>query len=288
MENDDALEGRLYTRRETLAIARRTGLMIGLGGMLRLLNTAPPAYSAPEAPVAEATDIHLLASPSLTEGPFFVDERLQRADLTGGSIRPSIVQAVPLQLTLNVFASTDNRKFAPLPGATVDVWHVDAHGVYSDEPQGLNPEDTKGERWLRGYQVTDARGKVAFRTIFPGWYRGRTTHIHFKVRYLLDGKQPASFTSQLFVPDTLADRLYQRAPYFVRTEDAMRNQDDPIYRDGRSDGTMAGAAMTLDPKPLAGGKGYTAQFNVALWTPPRPSNNGRSRNAPPPPPFPGA
>jgi len=106
--------------------------------------------------------------------------------------------------------------------------------------------------------------------------------------WFLDGKRPASFTSQLFVPDALADRLYQRAPYFVRPEDALRNQDDHIYRDGRSDGTMAGVAMTLDPKPVVGGKGYTAQFNIALWTHPHPSNNGRSRNAPPPPPFPGA
>ena len=56
----------------------------------------------------------------------------------------------------------------------MDIWHADAAGVYSDE----SVEGTEGLTYLRGYQVTDANGLVIFKTMFPGWYSGRTVHIH--------------------------------------------------------------------------------------------------------------
>ncbi|WP_196760779.1 dioxygenase family protein, partial [Streptobacillus moniliformis] len=105
-----------------------------------------------------------------------------------------------------------NGKFAPLSGATVDVWHADALGVYSDEDAPMNHENTAGQKWLRGFQVSDKNGLVTFQTIFPGWYRGRTTHIHFKVRETVKG-QTKEFTSQLFFDDTLADTIFGKAPY---------------------------------------------------------------------------
>ena len=35
--------------------------------------------------------------------------------------------------------------------------------------------------WLRGVQQTDEDGMVEFETIVPGWYAGRTPHIHIRV-----------------------------------------------------------------------------------------------------------
>jgi protocatechuate 3,4-dioxygenase beta subunit len=66
----------------------------------------------------------------------------------------------------------------PLAGAQVDAWHADAAGVYSDE----SVENTVGQSFLRGYQLRDSNGLAAFKTIFPGWYSGRTVHIHVMIR----------------------------------------------------------------------------------------------------------
>ncbi|MBV9851335.1 MAG: twin-arginine translocation pathway signal protein [Armatimonadetes bacterium] len=265
MDQDDQFIGRLFTRRQALAVAGRAGLVIATsGGWLTAAEGRGP-------------EVHLVASPSLTQGPFYVNERLQRSDLRAGSRRPSITDAIPLRLDLTLYASATREHFVPLPGAQVDVWHVDALGVYSDEPRGLNPEDTKGENWLRGYQTTDGHGRVTFHTIFPGWYHGRTTHIHFKVRYLRDGTTPATFTSQFFVPDDLADRLYKNEPYRPRPADEMHNQGDQVYRGTLPDGTRVGRIMTLDPQPAASGVGYATRFAIAMVTHPHPSNGGRVR-----------
>ncbi len=86
-------------------------------------------------------------------------------------------------------------------GAIVDIWHCDAAGVYSDATDpGFN---TVGKKFLRGYQVTDANGGVQFTTIYPGWYRGRTVHIHFKVRAKAKSGQSYEFTSQLYFDDAI-------------------------------------------------------------------------------------
>ena len=78
------------------------------------------------------------------------------------------------------------------PGAVIDVWHCDAAGVYSDVTDpGF---DTTGSDFLRGYQVTDESGRAAFTTVYPGWYQGRTVHIHFKIR--TDPDQDAGSSSR--------------------------------------------------------------------------------------------
>lgn len=260
MENDDAIVGTILNRRDALANLGKWGLGVVAGGLL---------YTRAEAAFQEKArrEVKLIASPALTEGPFFVDEKLKRANLLTETKRPSVVQGVPLDFTLTLYHLSQG-KFAPLAGATVDVWHADALGVYSDEDAPMNHANTAGQKWLRGYQTSDKNGLVRFQTIFPGWYPGRTTHIHFKVRQRVAGKanQTKEFTSQLFFDDTLADSLFAKAPYRVRDAGQSRNASDNIFGERVSDGSRAGEHLTLHLKPLKAGAsgGYRSSLVVAL------------------------
>lgn len=254
MENDDAIVGTILNRREVLAAVGKWGLGVIVGGAL---------YSKAEAAFQEKArkEVKLVASPALTEGPFFVDEKLKRANLLTDTKRASVVKGIPLDFTLTLYRLV-NGKFAPLSGATVDVWHADALGVYSDEDAPMNHENTAGQKWLRGYQVSDKTGIVHFQTIFPGWYPGRTTHIHFKVRQTIQGKTK-EFTSQLFFDDTLADKIFAKDPYRARDARQSRNTSDNIFGERVSDGSLAGEHLTLNLKTRPSG-GYQSSLAVAL------------------------
>src|SRR5256885_1507945 len=63
--------------------------------------------------------------------------------------------------------------------------------------------------FMRGIQRTDATGLAVFRTIYPGWYRGRTVHIHVKVH--VGGT--VLHTGQLFFDDSLTDSVFKHPPY---------------------------------------------------------------------------
>ena len=117
---------------------------------------------------------------------------------------------------------------APLP-APLSTCGCDASGQYSDVDDRAIGFNTKGQKWLRGFQNTDASGKATFTTVFPGWYQGRAVHIHFKIR---NGN--SEFTSQLFFNETLIDQVYVQAPYSQKQGKYMRNSEDGIYRDGGS------------------------------------------------------
>jgi protocatechuate 3,4-dioxygenase beta subunit len=111
-----------------------------------------------------------------------------------------------------------------------------------------------GQKFLRGYQVTDNDGGVEFLTIYPGWYQGRTAHIHFKIRGQPAGARGYAFTSQLYFDEALSDRVYARVPY-VRSAPRTRNDADFLYRGG-------GKQLTLAVAP--DGSGYAARFDVGL------------------------
>jgi len=119
----------------------------------------------------------------------------------------------------------------PIRDAVVNIWHADASGVYSGfagQPGGV---DTTGETFLRGYQVTDATGRVEFTTIYPGWYVGRTVHIHLMVN--LDAS--SLLTSQLYFADALTDAVYTQPPYSARPGRGTTNDDDGVIRTGGVD-----------------------------------------------------
>ena len=116
---------------------------------------------------------------------------------------------------------------APLRGARVDVWHADGLGLYSGYSR-QETGSTKGETFLRGTQFAGADGEVRFTTIYPGWYPGRTPHIHFKV--FPDNR--GVITGQLYFPDPITERVYATtSPYRKR-----KAEDDFIFvRQGGAD-----------------------------------------------------
>lgn len=133
-----------------------------------------------------------------------------------------------------------------------------AGGRYS----GVNDRsvDTQGQKFLRGFQLTDAKGQARFTTIYPGWYQGRAVHIHFKVRTpatqaQLAGASTWEFTSQLFFDDALTDRVFAAAPYAGKGARDRRNADDGIYREG-------GSQLMLAVAP--NGTGQRASFDLGL------------------------
>lgn len=147
-----------------------------------------------------------LLTPQSIEGPFYLDPRLVRSNLAEG--RPG----VPLRLDLR---TVEAGPCTPLRGARVDVWHADAQGLYSGyDGQGDRRRiSTAGQSFLRGTQVSDGAGAVAFETLYPGWYPGRATHVHFKV--FVDSR--TLVTGQMYFPDEINDAIY-------RTEAAYGNR----------------------------------------------------------------
>ena len=163
-----------------------------------------------------------ILTPEAVEGPFYFDPKLVRADITEG--RPG----APLALAIQVVSATD---CAAIKNARVDLWHADGLGMYSGyRGQGDDGVSTRGQTFLRGTQFTDAEGQSRFATIYPGWYPGRTPHIHFKI--LLDAT--SLVTGQLYFPDELSTRIYASdVPYRDRKakRDMVTNAEDFIFQD---------------------------------------------------------
>lgn len=220
--------------------------------LLRLLAASAPAVAGiglwPSSLLAEAEGAGLIAAnvcrltPEATEGPFYIDPHLVRSDIRedrGG---------VPMTMRVQVVTG-DCR---PIKGARVDLWHCDAQGNYSGfASQGSH--STRGQTFLRGTQISGDVGEVAFQTIFPGWYRGRTTHMHFKVILGRD----AVLTGQIFFPDSLSQYVFENAAQYGRNSaQDTTNADDWIAIEvgegayasvrERSDGYDASLVVAVD------------------------------------------
>lgn len=163
-----------------------------------------------------ATTPNCVLTPEEIEGPFYTDLNLVRRDITDGK------PGSPLEMQITV---VDAASCEPIPDATVDVWHADAGGLYSAfTGQGDNADiDTTAESFLRGVQPTDANGTATFDTIYPGWYMGRTTHIHIKVHF----SDQTRVTSQLFLADDVTNDVYTtHEAYLERGAKDTGNDDD--------------------------------------------------------------
>jgi protocatechuate 3,4-dioxygenase beta subunit len=242
MELDDLPIGRVLTRREALALLGSTGALVVLG-CSPSSATSRAARSSP-----------CVVRPAMTEGPYYVDEKLDRSDIRSDPTDGTVKTGALLILTLNVYGLS-KKGCEPLENAIVDLWHCDAAGVYSDavDPKYFN---TKGKKFLRGFQRTDRNGTVKFTTIYPGWYPQRTPHIHYKIRSAASSGRAHEFTSQLYFDEGMSDRVYAQSPYDRRGKRTVSNLSDGIYNQSGGRQSM----LTVAPAK----EGYTASFDVAL------------------------
>jgi len=238
--------------------------------------------------IALSSSQAMSATPSCTltaeqeEGPYYIDYETMRQDISEGK------PGVPLKLRI---ALVDANRCSPLENAAVDIWHCDAVGVYSGftaegggrggpgrgpggpggPPPGRGNRQTDATRFLRGVQVSDTQGLVEFGTLYPGWYEGRTIHIHLKVH--LNGH--VSHTGQVFLPEDLTEQIAKLEPYAKHSNVHRTTQsEDHVFtsqhgsgsiasmtrlRNGSNeDGFLATVTVAIDPEAtpqLVGGPG---------------------------------
>jgi protocatechuate 3,4-dioxygenase beta subunit len=173
-------------------------------------------------PFADAMGASCMVYPAQTLGPCYAREPMLRKDISDG------MDGLPTRISLLV---TDGD-CKPVPNASVDIWAAGPDGSYSAYASGTicNPGRmaTTGQMFGRGVQMSDEGGRVNFDMVFPGWYRGRTLHIHFTIR--MDGRE--YLTSQLYFDDTLVDEILAQGSYAARGRRDTTNQSDFIFRSG--------------------------------------------------------
>lgn len=251
MENDDRQIGRILSRRDALKLLGITGAALLAACAPEGSDTAAPTSVSLSPTTSTDTTSALPACvvrPEVTEGPYYVDEDLNRSDIRSDPVSGVIKEGAILALTFNV-SQVSESGCTPLEGAKVEIWHCDADGVYSDvSDPGFN---TQGQKFLRGYQVTDTNGQAMFLTIYPGWYSGRTVHIHFKI-HQDNSNSGREFTSQLFFDDSLTDQVFTQEPYASKGQRNTLNSNDNIYQD----------ELLLDVAQAS--NGYAAAFDLGL------------------------
>jgi protocatechuate 3,4-dioxygenase beta subunit len=230
-------------RREIIFLLGSTAASTLIGGA----GEAAPLISSTGAGGASC-----IVTPDQTEGPYFVEERLNRSDIRVDPSTGAVKAGVPLSLTLRL-SRVSAGVCTPLAGTLIDVWHCDALGMYSDVRDGRF--NTVGQKFLRGYQVSDASGMVTFQTIYPGWYTGRAVHIHFKARTNPAGSRGREFTSQLYFDEAITDAVHANAPYNSKGRRNTLNATDRTYRAG-------GRQLTMPL--LKQGSGYATTFDIGV------------------------
>ncbi len=249
----DVIEKRLIARRRAL------GLLAGFSAS-GLLGSRAWAASC----IADAAE---------TSGPYPADgtnrssgatsDILTQSGIVRSNIRRSFIgtttlaQGVPLKLTLTLVNT--NASCAVLSGYAVYLWHCDRAGLYS-------LYTAPSESYLRGVQVTNANGKVAFTTIFPGCYSGRWPHIHleiFKTRALATVGTKAVLTSQLALPSAVATTVYNTASGYsasIANFKKITLATDNVFRDDTA-AQLAAMTPTMTGSVSAG---YVATATVGV------------------------
>ena len=249
-------------------------------------------------------------------GPYYVADELLRSDVVEGK------PGVPLSLRLMVL---DSRSCKPLANAAIDLWHCDAVGLYSaftkqnpmgpggpggpgfggpppgfdpdhsnehgGPPEGMGPppenHPTDKLTFLRGIQLTDADGVVNFQTVFPGFYMGRTNHIHFKVR--VGGESSgktyaaghASHIGQIFFPEEIAVSLMEHEPYSRHKIHRTTQSEDGVFN-GQHGSRSIASLQAIKPGQFAAGMRADIVASVDPTATPAPAQRMGGPGGPPP------
>jgi len=253
MHDHDHEGGTMSTDDRTLS---RRGLIGVLGGGVASVAfgaRALDAFGASDAGVATC-----VLTPEVTEGPYWIDNKLTRHDVREG--RPGL----PLVLQ---FTIVNAKTCKPIRNADVEIWHADASGEYSGfdggsvgpgGPGGGSGPETK-TRYLRGHQRSDALGKASFLTVFPGWYRGRTPHVHMKVH--VGSADRVVHTGQVFFNEAVQSSVYKTGAYRSRGQADTSHAEDMIY--AQAGGSRA--VVRLGRRP-GGARGYLGRIVIGVAT----------------------
>lgn len=208
---------------------------------------ATPASTVARPAQLTATDFEALGAcdllPDSAAGPFGLDEQFIRSDITEG------YPGHPLRVGLRVVDQDCN----PINNAQVEIWHADASGDYSAyADDGIGKDEGEGSSFCRGTQPVDVNGICDFQALYPGWYGGRTPHIHVRVRQ----NDQAIFTSQLYFDDDYSAQIYQTGAYAEFGPADVTNATD----------RLPGAILDLSEAETPNGPGTLALLNLAIRT----------------------
>jgi protocatechuate 3,4-dioxygenase beta subunit len=237
-----------------IPMRRREMMALSAGALASVALHACGADEATRSAAGRTATPDCVLTPEQEEGPFYIDLAQVRKDIVEDR------SGVPLALAVTV---VDSNTCKPIRDAAVDIWHCDAHGVYSGEPS----EGSEGETYLRGIQLTDGNGLAEFATIYPGQYPGRTTHIHVKVH--TGGQQSngayfggyVSHTGQLFTTDRRDAEVFALGPYKRNIAEITPRNTDAIFRD------QGGSSSALELASAGGSlarDGFTARVTLGV------------------------
>ena len=249
--------------RPDLAAIGRRAFVAGSAGTMALAGLGTTARAQSTTATADAESSALKCVPltaEQTEGPYYVDDLLLRDDISEAR------EGVALDLEISVI---DAVTCAPLADAAVDIWHCDALGDYSGVGGQMGNDDTSGQTWMRGVQLTDASGVARMRTVYPGWYVGRCTHIHLKVHIggtAEDGTYlggTTAHTGQLYFDDAMSDDVAKLSPYNTRLDIVRtRNDEDGVLRGALNEPGFLIEVMPISDDDLA--QGLTGKVTLGI------------------------
>lgn len=189
-------------------------------------GTKAVAWEALPEPLFRARP-NCVATLAQTLGPCHVNDVPARRDVSEGKA------GLPLRLAVRIVHAADCR---PVEKADIEIWHTDHRGIYSGREAAemctFGDAEAISGLAFRGRQLTDTQGQASFLTAYPGWYSGRTPHVHCRI--LVDGQE--LLVSQIYFDDALSDIVYGEHPdYAGRPARDTRNEADNLIPDDAAD-----------------------------------------------------